>query len=502
MKPYFPFWMRSLLVLSLGCLPTFIVPSWAWTSHDSLWTKLIAFRTMNSDIVLDTIGFSSEGRAIPLVAFNVPAQHRSKPILTILITAEQHGDEPAAMEGVLRLIADLAHHNMDHLKSNVALYIVPQVNPDGAEKGTRRNGNNADLNRDHLLLMQPETQALYAYFRDIRIDVNYDVHEYPVDDHSAEQPYYRSTEMQLGVGTNLNISKKMRSYMRHHLLPAMGDSMSKAGFTFGEYIVGDWTKDSYLRHSTVDIDDGRQGFGVLGSFCFIAEGLNGTFPAEREERRTQAQYTLLRSFLKMAHSSKENRRWLQLSLREHRRIGHGNQLVHIRMEHQSSGRKWPLRLRHMKTEKDTLVAYAKYNDHVESTMSVQKPLGYLIHPEDTLLIEWLHRQGVRATPLDALDSDLRSKVSASCYAYALAPLETAVNENMKVPNYNITFQKVVPPNELLFVDLRANSSSSDPWTGTIVLKLILALEPNSMFGLWRYDTFAPLREQLRLWRIQ
>ena len=457
---------------------------------------------MNPDLVLDTIGFSAEGRAIPLVAFNASVKRQDQPLLTILITAEQHGDEPAAMEGVLRLIADLAHHKMDYLKSNVALYIAPQINPDGAEKGTRRNGNNADLNRDHLILMQPETQALYAYFRTIRIDVNYDVHEYPVDDHSAAQPYYRSTEMQLGVGTNLNISKDMRGFMRQHLLPAMGDSMSKAGFTFGEYIVGDWSKEAFLRHSTVDIDDGRHGFGVLGSLCFIAEGLNGAFPAEREERRTTAQYTLLRSFLKMANDTKENRRWLRLSLREHHRIVHGKQRVHIRMEHHSSGRKWPLRLRQAGAAKDTLLTYSNYNDHVESALTVQKPLGYLIHPEDTLLVAWLHRQGVHPLPLQSLDSELQAKVSASCFAYVLAPLETAVNENMKVPNYHISFEKVVPSNTLLFVDLRAEAFVSNPWSSSISHKLILALEPNSMFGIWRYDTFAPLREQLRLWRIQ
>jgi murein tripeptide amidase MpaA len=56
--------------------------------------------------------------------------------------------------------------------------IVPQMNPDGSEQNQRRNGNNADLNRNHLILTEPETMALHRFFDNYLFEVTMDIHEY------------------------------------------------------------------------------------------------------------------------------------------------------------------------------------------------------------------------------------------------------------------------------------------------------------------------------------
>ena len=55
------------------------------------------------------------------------------------------------------------------------------MNPDGAEAGTRRNAAGADLNRDHIALEQPETQALHRVVRRVRPHVAVDSHEFGRD---------------------------------------------------------------------------------------------------------------------------------------------------------------------------------------------------------------------------------------------------------------------------------------------------------------------------------
>jgi len=65
-----------------------------------------------------------------------------------------------------------------YLFDRIDLVIVPQMNPDGSEINKRLNGNEADLNRNHLTLTEPETVALHHLFDKYLFEVTMDVHEY------------------------------------------------------------------------------------------------------------------------------------------------------------------------------------------------------------------------------------------------------------------------------------------------------------------------------------
>lgn len=97
---------------------------------------------------------------------------------TVLLLAQQHGDEPAGSEALLVLAQELAQGQLAHLLDKINVLLLPRANPDGAEAGTRLTANGIDLNRDHLLLQSPEAKALAVLVRDFRPTLVLDAHEY------------------------------------------------------------------------------------------------------------------------------------------------------------------------------------------------------------------------------------------------------------------------------------------------------------------------------------
>src|ERR1035437_5623327 len=104
-------------------------------------------------------GRTAQGRAIFLVHLtNTPPG--ATPAWKVLLYAQQHGDEVSGKDALLYLVREIAR-DPSRLPKDVDLWIFPMMNPDGAEAGTRRNAAGADLNRDHIVLEQPATPALY-----------------------------------------------------------------------------------------------------------------------------------------------------------------------------------------------------------------------------------------------------------------------------------------------------------------------------------------------------
>jgi len=64
--------------------------------------------------------------------------------------------------------------------------------PDGAEAGTRKNSAGADLNRDHVTLFQPETEALHRVARRVKPHLAVDAHEFGRDSRSGRRRDGRS----------------------------------------------------------------------------------------------------------------------------------------------------------------------------------------------------------------------------------------------------------------------------------------------------------------------
>jgi len=93
-------------------------------------------------------------RGIPVVFY--PRRNQWKKYNpTVMIFAQQHGNELSGKEALLMLIYEI-YLKFDLTKyQSLNLILIPMANPDGNEAHQRRNNNSVDLNRNHLILTEP-----------------------------------------------------------------------------------------------------------------------------------------------------------------------------------------------------------------------------------------------------------------------------------------------------------------------------------------------------------
>lgn len=158
-------------------------------SYESFKEKsLINRRFKHSDIVplieqlknknifkVDKIGTSIEGRDIYLVSLGTG---KTK----VFLWSQMHGDEPtatAALFDIFNFFND-DHSFIDYKKyllSNLSIYIIPMLNPDGAELFQRRNIVEIDLNRDVIKQQTNEMNILKTVFDKIKPDFGFNLHD-------------------------------------------------------------------------------------------------------------------------------------------------------------------------------------------------------------------------------------------------------------------------------------------------------------------------------------
>ena len=210
---------------------------------------------------------STEGRKVYLVRLN---RGGAKARFKVFYYAQQHGDEVAGKDALLTLIRDIAARPT-LLPEDVDLYVMPMLNPDGAEAHQRFNGAGADLNRDHLLLAQPETRALHRVARRIRPHLAVDSHEFGRDGEAFATKGWEAWPVITMDGCNHPL---IPDYLKAAALEAVTTAaplQARAGHAYQRYTVGGPPPDEEIRPSTSEVDDGRNSLGTLGALSFIIE---------------------------------------------------------------------------------------------------------------------------------------------------------------------------------------------------------------------------------------
>ncbi len=142
--------------------------------HKEVVKRLDALRRDAPDLYrLGPVGTSIEGRSINLVT----AGHGT---FRVLLWSQMHGDEPTATAALFDIFEYLRRHReeplVQRILDNLTLYVIPMLNPDGAERFQRRNAQGIDINRDALLLQTPEGRVLKAVRDEYEPGIGFNLH--------------------------------------------------------------------------------------------------------------------------------------------------------------------------------------------------------------------------------------------------------------------------------------------------------------------------------------
>ena len=101
--------------------------------------------------------------------------------IKVLAWSQMHGNEATTTKAVFDLLNTFQLKKNDSviakILANCSIYIIPVLNPDGAEAYTRVNANSVDLNRDLQDLSQPESSILMEQYNDIKPDFCLNLHD-------------------------------------------------------------------------------------------------------------------------------------------------------------------------------------------------------------------------------------------------------------------------------------------------------------------------------------
>jgi len=160
-----------------------------YNSYESFKEKTLENRRFkHSDIVplieqlqnknifkVEKVGKSIEGRDIYLISLGTGK-------IKVFLWSQMHGDESTATAALFDIFNffsdDIAFPDFKKfLLSNLSIYIIPMVNPDGAELFQRRNIVEIDLNRDVVRLQTPEAQILKNVFDSLKAEFGFNLHD-------------------------------------------------------------------------------------------------------------------------------------------------------------------------------------------------------------------------------------------------------------------------------------------------------------------------------------
>lgn len=444
------------------------------TSYEDLTEFIYYLEGLSDVLTVEVIGKSVEGRNLYALKYSNSEFGKDESKIKVLIFAQQHGNEQSGKEGALHLASRLIRPDLKDVLNKFDLIIIPQMNPDGSEINQRRNGNGADLNRNHLILTEPETIALHKLFNEYKFEVTLDVHEYfPYSESWNEFGYIKRADEQFGLTTNLNVSDQIRNYSKEKVLPFIGLYLNDRGFSFNEYVVGGPPNSERLRHSTVDIDDGRQSFGIQNTLSFILEGKNGKdYAVENIKHRSEGQAAAMLGLIGFVFDNADEIKSLIKTERE--RLINFSKPVALRMEHTGNDETISLPVTTASNNKDTIIDVSNYHPVVENLLEVSSPDAYLLPKSDLMLMDFIEKHSI--TYSEVLPELMKIE------QYIITEIDSLILEDVKIADVQSTVQQIsIKDLEGDYIVIPLNQLKRNV--------IVLAFEPQSMLGLIHYDRF-------------
>lgn len=288
-----------------------------FTTQDEMIDYLEKIYSRNKNNHLYYLGPTVGKRYIPVVvlskdgAIDFQNVENGKP--TVMIVAQQHGDEPMSGDVLLGTIKRLSDGDLNYLLDRINIVAIPRVNPDGAKKFTRVSGEKKDINEDHATLKTIEASTMSWVYDLFRPEVFIDIHEYIADKNSYSNiiknsavPYYDILTL---YPTNSKYNNEMREYSKN-MIEIMRKRLSESGYT-SEYYYSPFQKPkngSFLKlyEATSSSSIARNMYALKGSLSILVELRGRGIGFENVERRLNSGLISVESLLRTTYANSED----------------------------------------------------------------------------------------------------------------------------------------------------------------------------------------------------
>ena len=228
--------------------------------YDDVISFLSELQRRSPLLRVETLGFSQEGRKLPLMILSDPpvstpleASQSGKPI--VFIMANIHAGEVEGKEAVQHLARRALLGELKPVLSKLIILIAPIFNADGNEKisvenraeqygpisgvGVRTNSQALDLNRDFIKLESPEVQSLVTLLNRWDPDVTVDLH--------TTNGSYHAYHLTYSHPLNPTTDQRILTFQRDQMMPAIAEVMLTT-HKFRTYYYGNFTGNSSKPH--------------------------------------------------------------------------------------------------------------------------------------------------------------------------------------------------------------------------------------------------------------
>lgn len=224
---------------------------------------------------LECIGRSAHGQEILALCCDRRAVDvEPRPRLRVMIVGSQHGaSEAAPCEALLMLARAVLLGDLQALLDDLELVLIPNANPDGRDRDSSRNGNDVNINRDFVLLSQPESCALDAAVLRYAPEVVLDAHESAILKRNTlgREGYLTTFEAQFDVANSPAIPAVQRDYLEGDLLPALIAAVEARGLRAQRYIREITSTRQPITNGGLTVRKFRNKAGLRGALTVLLE---------------------------------------------------------------------------------------------------------------------------------------------------------------------------------------------------------------------------------------
>lgn len=219
---------------------------------------------------------------------------------TVLIVAQQHGDEPAGAEALLVLSQELSGGLLEPLLDRINVVLVPRANPDGADMGTLETAAGVDMAHDHLKLSTPEARALAVLARDYRPILVLDAREFEAAGALREQfGAVQSNDALLQYATTANVpeflSKAAREWYYEPIAASLRTERLRSDWYFEPIAPAEANR---IAAGSVLPDTLRNASGLKNAVGFVVSSRGVGLGHEHIQRRVHTHVTAIASALR------------------------------------------------------------------------------------------------------------------------------------------------------------------------------------------------------------